>query len=383
MPDGLPVPLGAARRRSTSLGESRSLGGKAPAVDRRSNESRISTDARGWACARRLVRECAAPAGRAPLHRLPEVEPVEPARRLAAGRGELGSDRQLDRSGHRPACRLRLRALGRRSDRDPDHRRRARQRQEPRLVRLRRRVRSRPVSHPSQRQDRRWPLLHWRPARADRRPLVVPLYELYALYPKGAAGSAGSGAIWSLRSNKLRPAGWTSADAAGLPILPGLARYDEVKRGVIDHALRFTVERTRRAYVFPARHYASDSNDPSLPAMGLRLRLKASFDVSGFPGRRGSSSSPSSATGCWSQTMDRAGTSRARQTRAGRTTNCTRSAASRAPTSKSSGSRENRSNLVAEQPSDDSQGNLCHRRRRGLDRDGLRKRRQMPEAAEQ
>ena len=86
-----------------------------------------------------------------------------------------------------------------------------------------------------------------------------------------------------MRSNKLRPAGWTSADAAGLPILPGLARYDEVKRGVIDHALRFTVERTRRAYVFPARHFASDSNDPSLPPMGLHLRLKASFDVSGFP----------------------------------------------------------------------------------------------------
>jgi hypothetical protein len=73
------------------------------------------------------------------------------------------------------------------------------------------------------------------------------------------------------------------ADAAGLPILPGLARYDEVKRGVIDHALRFTVQRTRRAYVYPARHYASDSNDPNLPPMGLRLRLKADFDVSGYP----------------------------------------------------------------------------------------------------
>ena len=127
-----------------------------------------------------------------------------------------------------------------------------------------------------------------RSSTGDRHALIVDrsscrLYELYALYPKGRGWHAGSGAIWSLRSNKLRPAGWTSADAAGLPILPGLARYDEVKRGVIDHALRFTVERTRRAYVFPARHYASDSNDPSLPAMGLRLRLKASFDVSGFP----------------------------------------------------------------------------------------------------
>jgi hypothetical protein len=127
-----------------------------------------------------------------------------------------------------------------------------------------------------------------RSSTGDRHALIVDrsscrLYELYALYPKGRGWRAGSGAIWSLRSNKLRPAGWTSADAAGLPILPGLARYDEVKRGVIDHALRFTVQRTRRAYVFPARHYAGDSNDPSLPPMGLRLRLKASFDVSGFP----------------------------------------------------------------------------------------------------
>jgi len=127
-----------------------------------------------------------------------------------------------------------------------------------------------------------------RSSTGDRHALIVDrsscrLYELYALYPKGRGWRAGSGAIWSLRSNKLRPAGWTSADAAGLPIFPGLARYDEVKRGVIDHALRFTVQRTRRAYVFPARHYASDSNDPSLPPMGLRLRLKASFDVSAFP----------------------------------------------------------------------------------------------------
>jgi hypothetical protein len=108
------------------------------------------------------------------------------------------------------------------------------------------------------------------------------LYELYALYPKGGGWVAGSGAIWNLRSNALRPAGWTSADAAGLPIFPGLARY-EVARGVIDHALRFTVARTRRAYVYPARHYASSSDDPSLPPMGLRVRLKASVDISGFP----------------------------------------------------------------------------------------------------
>jgi hypothetical protein len=127
-----------------------------------------------------------------------------------------------------------------------------------------------------------------RSSTGDRHAIIVDrsscrLYELYALYPKSGGWKAGSGAIWSLRSNKLRPAGWTSADAAGLPIFPGLARYDEVERGVIDHALRFTVQRTRRAYVFPARHYASDSNDASLPPMGLRLRLKASFDVSGYP----------------------------------------------------------------------------------------------------
>jgi hypothetical protein len=127
-----------------------------------------------------------------------------------------------------------------------------------------------------------------RSSTGDRHALIVDrnacrLYELYALYPKGRSWRAGSGAIWSLRSNRLRPAGWTSADAAGLPILPGLARYDEARRGVIDHALRFTVKRTRRAYVFPARHFASSSNDPSLPPMGLRLRLKADFDVGGYP----------------------------------------------------------------------------------------------------
>jgi hypothetical protein len=109
------------------------------------------------------------------------------------------------------------------------------------------------------------------------------LYELYALYPQGRGWKAGSGAIWSLKSNALRPAGWTSADAAGLPIFPGLARYDEVARGVINHALRFTVQHTRRAYVYPARHYASSSTDPSLPPMGLRVRLKASIDISSFP----------------------------------------------------------------------------------------------------
>jgi hypothetical protein len=109
------------------------------------------------------------------------------------------------------------------------------------------------------------------------------LYELGGLAHSGGRWQAWAGAVWSLRSNRLRPAGWTSADAAGLPIFPGLARWDEAKRGVIDHALRFTAARTRRAYVWPARHYASPSTDPSLPPMGLRVRLKASFDVRPFP----------------------------------------------------------------------------------------------------
>jgi hypothetical protein len=123
---------------------------------------------------------------------------------------------------------------------------------------------------------------------SDRHALIVntgtcTLYELFALKKADGKWRAGSGAIWNLSSNALRPAGWTSADAAGLPILPGLARYDEVAAGSIDHALRFTVQHTRRAYVYPARHYASSLTDPDLPPMGLRLRLKASFDTSRFP----------------------------------------------------------------------------------------------------
>jgi hypothetical protein len=123
---------------------------------------------------------------------------------------------------------------------------------------------------------------------SDRHALIVDrsacmLYELYALERTGSGWHAGSGAIWSLRSNRVRPAGWTSADAAGLPILPGLARYDEVAAGRIEHALRFTVDRTRRAYVYPARHYASDLTDPNLPPMGLRLRLRADYPIGGFP----------------------------------------------------------------------------------------------------
>ena len=124
----------------------------------------------------------------------------------------------------------------------------------------------------------------------DRHVLVLDadnkvLYELYHAY-RQADGSwnADSGAVFDLRSNALRPDGWTSADAAGLPILPGLARYDEiVGEGVLDHALRFTVSTTQRAHVYPATHDAGGTDDTSYPPMGLRVRLKADFDISGFP----------------------------------------------------------------------------------------------------
>jgi hypothetical protein len=122
----------------------------------------------------------------------------------------------------------------------------------------------------------------------DRHALLVDkstcrLYELYDLHHTTRGWTAGSGATWSLSSDKLRPAGWTSADAAGLPIFPGLARWDEVSAGVIDHALRFTAPKTRRAYVYPARHFASSSTSALLPPMGMRVRLKASVDISKFP----------------------------------------------------------------------------------------------------
>lgn len=124
----------------------------------------------------------------------------------------------------------------------------------------------------------------------DRHVLMVDrdhwkLYELYQFFPNGKGGfRAGSGAIFDLNSNRLRPEGWTSADAAGLPIFPGLVRCDEVlDQQEIRHALRFTVRKTRRAYIAPARHFASSDNNPNLPPMGMRVRLKASYNISGFP----------------------------------------------------------------------------------------------------
>jgi len=123
----------------------------------------------------------------------------------------------------------------------------------------------------------------------DRHVLIIDkdnwmLYELYAVYRSGGGWRASSGAIFNMNSNDLRPAGWTSADAAGLPILPGLVRYDEVmEQGEITHALRFTAQHTRRGYVYPARHAAGADNNASSPPMGMRVRLKASFPITGFP----------------------------------------------------------------------------------------------------
>jgi hypothetical protein len=109
------------------------------------------------------------------------------------------------------------------------------------------------------------------------------LYELFNVYQRESGQwNAGSGAVFDLNSNNLRPDKWTSADAAGLPIFPGLVRYKEVQSGVIDHALRFTARTTNREYLWPARHFASRHNNPNLPPMGIRLRLKPDIDISNF-----------------------------------------------------------------------------------------------------
>jgi hypothetical protein len=122
-------------------------------------------------------------------------------------------------------------------------------------------------------------------ATGDRHALMVDpatcvLYELYdARYRAHGRSTAGSGAIWSLRSNRLRPAGWTSADAAGLPILPGLVNYDEVRSGHIDHAIRFTAQTTSTRYLWPARHEAGATGNPGYAPMGARFRLKPGFNL--------------------------------------------------------------------------------------------------------
>jgi hypothetical protein len=129
-------------------------------------------------------------------------------------------------------------------------------------------------------------------AKGDRHVLVLQqdackLYEMYRAFPEngGKKWRAGSGAVFPLNTNKLRPNGWTSADAAGLPILPALITCDEVAAGEIDHALRVTFSQTQAGYIHPATHFASDSKDPTLPPMGLRIRMKASYDLSGMSGQ--------------------------------------------------------------------------------------------------
>jgi hypothetical protein len=126
------------------------------------------------------------------------------------------------------------------------------------------------------------------PAKGDRHVLAVDkdakiLYELYVAQPQSARWDAACGAKFNLAANEMRPDTWTSADAAGLPILPGLVRYDELARGVIDHAIRMTVATSRRAYIWPARHQAGSNTSLNAPPMGQRYRLKASFDDSGYP----------------------------------------------------------------------------------------------------
>ena len=111
------------------------------------------------------------------------------------------------------------------------------------------------------------------------------LYELYNATPRSTYWDASNGAVFDLKSNALRPDYWTSADAAGLPIFAGLVRYDEVARGSINHALRVTFDQTQRAFIHPATHYASSSTNADRPPMGLRLRLKAGFDISGYTGQ--------------------------------------------------------------------------------------------------
>jgi hypothetical protein len=127
-------------------------------------------------------------------------------------------------------------------------------------------------------------------APGDRHVLVVQqgtcdLFELFNTFREDGGWSADSGARFDLGSNALRPLGWTSADAAGLPILPGLVRYEEVAAGEIKHAIRVTFSQTYRGYILPATHFASSRTDPTLPPMGMRLRLKASFDTSSLTGQ--------------------------------------------------------------------------------------------------
>lgn len=121
----------------------------------------------------------------------------------------------------------------------------------------------------------------------DRHLIVVDpvnrmLYEFYRGHKTQSGWECSCAAIFDLKSNRLRPDGWTSSDAAGLPVFPAIIRYDEVERGMVEHAMRFTVRNTQRAYIYPATHFASRKTDPNLPRMGERFRLRADYDISGF-----------------------------------------------------------------------------------------------------
>ena len=211
---------------------------------------------------------------------VPRRQRVEPRRLDAPGRRELGElHRQHPRQRRQePPRRLRRRWRVR----HPVHHR-ARQPAAcaDHLRRLRRRERPGPVPDPDRRAGRG----RQRPPRARRRPR--PLQALRAVRRAAHGQPLGRELGRGLRPalERAAPDGWTSADAAGLPIFPGLVRYDEVASGHIDHALRFTVSQTQRGYIHPATHYASSSTDPNRPPMGLQLRLKASFDMSGYTGQ--------------------------------------------------------------------------------------------------
>lgn len=150
-----------------------------------------------------------------------------------------------------------------------------------------------PFPIPNQMPIEGWPMsggdlaTYQRQTGGDRHAIIVDpwngrLYEFYQARRTDTGWEAGCAAAWDLSSNKLRPKGWTSSDAAGLPIFPSIVRYDDVARGIVRHCMRVTVPRTRNAYVYPARHIASGLTDPNLPRMGERLRLRRNFDVSRF-----------------------------------------------------------------------------------------------------
>ncbi len=110
----------------------------------------------------------------------------------------------------------------------------------------------------------------------------MTLYEFWQMKKTAVGWQAAQASVFDLKSNRLRPDGWTLSDAAGLPIFPAIIRYDEIQRGAIEHAMRVTVRRTRRAYVAPATHFASANNSPNLPRMGERIRLRGDYDISRF-----------------------------------------------------------------------------------------------------